>query len=173
MVEIRPLTDADIDAVAAVHVRAWQAGYSGIIPADYLAALEPAAQAKRRRNRPGPPGSHTLVAEDRDTIVGFTSYGPYRVDRGDGYNPAIGELYAVYVDPSRWGTGIGRKLFAAARAALTAAGYPTMRLWVLEENHRSRRFYERAGLVPDGERHIYTPRGSMVELPELRYATRL
>jgi GNAT superfamily N-acetyltransferase len=173
MVAIRPLTDADIDAVAAVHVRAWQAAYAGIIPAGYLAGLDPAAQAERRRRRPGPAGSQTLVADDGGTIVGFVSYGPYRVDGGDGCNPAIGELYAVYVDPPSWGAGIGRRLFGAARAALTAAGYPTMRLWVLQENHRSRRFYERAGLVPDGERNIYTPRGSTVELPELRYATRL
>jgi RimJ/RimL family protein N-acetyltransferase len=62
---------------------------------------------------------------------------------------------------------------AAARQALAAAGYPEYRLWVLEENHRARRFYERAGMAPDGDRDVYTPRGSSVALPEVRYAASL
>ena len=33
MLVLRPLTDADIDAVAAMQVRTWQAGYAGIMPA--------------------------------------------------------------------------------------------------------------------------------------------
>jgi GNAT superfamily N-acetyltransferase len=173
MVDIRPLNDADIDAVAAVQVRAWQAGYAGIIAADYLAGLDPADFARRRRDGTGPPGSQTLVAVDDDVIIGFASFGPYRVDRGAGHNPGIGEVYAIYVDPDRWGAGTGRKLFAAARAGLTAAGYPAMRLWVFEDNLRSRRFYERSGLRPDGERHLFSPHGSAVELPEVRYMTRL
>jgi len=44
---------------------------------------------------------------------------------------------------------------------------------VLEENQPARRFYERMGLAPDGAQHHYTPRGSTVELPEVRYAVRL
>jgi ribosomal protein S18 acetylase RimI-like enzyme len=173
MVTIRPLTDADIDAVAVVHVRAWQSGYAGIIAADYLAALDPAAFAAHRRARPGPPGSQTLVAVDGDTVTGFVSFGPYRVDRGAGHNPAIGELYAIYVDPERWRAGIGRKLLAAARAGLAEAGFPSFRLWVFEDNARSRRFYQRAGMTPDGGRHLYTPPGSTEELPEVRYSARL
>ena len=173
MVDIRPLIDADIDAVAAVHVRAWQAGYAGIIAADYLAGLDPADFARHRRDRTGPPGSQTLVAVDGDAIVGFASFGPYRVDRGAGHNPGIGEVYAIHVDPERWSAGTGRKLLAAACAGLTAAGYPAMRLWVFEDDHRSRRFYERAGLRPDGERHLFSPPGSTVQLPEVRYTTHL
>ena len=174
MVQIRPLADADIDAVAAVHVRAWQVGYAGIIPAEYLAGLNPAQFAeRRRRRRPGPDKAQTLVAEQDGVITGFAGFGPYRVDRGEGFNPAIGELYAIYVDPPRWSSGTGRKLLAAARAGLAEAGFPTMRLWVLEANHRSRRFYGKAGLTPDGERHLYTPSGTTVELPEIRYAARL
>jgi GNAT superfamily N-acetyltransferase len=129
--------------------------------------------AQHRRDRTGPPGSRTLVAVDGDRVIGFASFGPYRVDSGAGYNPAIGELYAIYVDPDRWSAGTGRKLLAAARAGLKEAGHPAMRLWVFEDNHRSRRFYGRAGLAPDGARQFYTPRGSTVRLPEVRYSGRL
>jgi GNAT superfamily N-acetyltransferase len=166
MVEIRELTEADIDAVAALHVRTWQAGYAGIIPVEVLDALDPGRFAARRRAQPVPAGARTVVADQDGTIVGFASFGP---DRDGG---GIGELYAIYVDPDRWGGGVGRRLFAAVRDGLGAA-YAGMRLWVLEENHRARRFYERAGMAADGARDFYTPPGGDAELPEIRYAMRL
>ena len=174
MLVIRPLTDADIDALAAMHVRTWQAGYAGIMPAEVLDALDQAAFAERRRSRNAPPGAQTLVAEDGDAIVGFVSFGPHcREPGGDEYVDGIGEIYAIYVAPERWGTGAGRALMAAARQALTAAGKAEMRLWVLVENSRARRFYEQAGMAPDGARDTFTPPGGTAELAEIRYAMRL
>ena len=161
------MAEADIDGVAAVHVRTWQIAYAGIVPADYLARLDPAVNAENRRTKPAPAGAQTIVAVDDGKILGFASFGPYRDE------PAGGELYAIYIDPDAWNRGIGRRLLDAARDGLRAAGFPDMRLWVLEENHQARRFYERMGLAPDGTRHYYTPRGTHVELPELRYATPL
>jgi len=175
MTEIRPLTESDIDAVAEVHVRTWRSAYAGIMPAEVLAALDPAVSAQRRRTRTTPPGAQTLVADDGGTIVGFVSFGPGRADQatGDAYDTSAGELYAIYVDPGHQGAGTGRLLFSAAHEALARAGFPVMRLWVLEENHPARRFYEHFGMRPDGTRQHYTPLGSTVELPELRYALRL
>jgi GNAT superfamily N-acetyltransferase len=49
-----------------------------------------------------------------------------------------------------WGTGLGRELMAAACRGLAAAGYEQATLWVLAGNARARRFYDRAGWVPDG-----------------------
>jgi ribosomal protein S18 acetylase RimI-like enzyme len=174
MLVVRDLAEEDIDAVAALNVRSWQAGYAGIVPADVLDALDPAAFAERRRSRSTPPGARTVVADDGGTIVGFASFGPYLLQQEqDTYDPAIGQLYAIYVDPDRWSTGAGRALMAAAREALAAAGYPEFRLWVLEDNHRARRFYERAGMAPDGDRDVYTPAGGSAALPEVRYAASL
>jgi GNAT superfamily N-acetyltransferase len=174
MLAVRAMTEADIDAVATVHVRTWQAGYAGIMPDAVLDTLDPAVNASRRRAAPPVAGARTLVAEEDGAIVGFTSFGPYRIQGRDGeYDPAIGELYAIYVTPGRWGTGAGRALMTACRDALAADGYPEFRLWVLEANDRARRFYERAGLAPDGAREMYTPRDSATELPEIRYAARL
>jgi len=166
MVEIRELTDADIDPVAALHVRAWQAGYAGIVPAEVLDALDPARFAARRRRQPTPSGAHTLVAEEDGVVVGFASFGPDRSEE------RAGELYAIYVDPEHWEAGVGGRLIAAARDALTPH-FAQLRLWVLEDNHRARRFYERHGLAPDGARDFYTPPGGTAELPEIRYAMRL
>ena len=168
MVEIRALTESDIDVLAQVHVRTWRSAYAGIVPAEVLDALDPAVWAERRRSRPAIPGAQTLVADDDGTVVGFASFGPSRQEES-----TAAELYAIYIDPDRQHRGTGELLFTAARAELTTAGFLRLQLWVFEENHPARRFYERMGMAPDGERDHYTPPGSTVELPEIRYAVRL
>jgi ribosomal protein S18 acetylase RimI-like enzyme len=175
MTEIRPLTDADIDALAEVYVRTWQSAYAGIIPAEVLDALDPAAWAERRRTHSAPPGTSILVAHDGGTLIGFANFGPSRVEqtRSDEYDMSAGELYAIYVDPRHQGAGAGKLLLTGAKEGLATAGFPEMRLWVLEENHPARRFYEHMGMAPTGERQHYTPSGSTAELPEIRYSVRL
>ncbi|MDG4823667.1 GNAT family N-acetyltransferase [Asanoa sp. WMMD1127] len=180
MVSIRSETLADIPEIAALHVRAWQVGYAGIIPAEVLDALDAGQRAAKRREWHGATQFHTLVATDGpdDAIVGFATVGPYRhqQDRTN-VDPTIGELLAIYLDPERVGTGVGRALLAAALDDLRESGYDEVRLWVLDANTRARRFYEAAGFRPDGERAAYAVNlrsgGDPVLLPELRYARRL
>ena len=59
-------------------------------------------------------------------------------------------LNGLYVRPEAWGTGVAAQLHDRAVEALRAAGAGTARLWVLEENLRARRFYERRGWQLDG-----------------------
>jgi RimJ/RimL family protein N-acetyltransferase len=49
-----------------------------------------------------------------------------------------------------------------ARSA--AAGYSSITLWVLRDNERARRFYERAGFAPDGATHVLTALAGVLEL---------
>ena len=107
-----------------------------------------------------PPGWATLVAEARGRVVGFASTGPSR-DEG-----AIGELYAIYVDPDEWSRGAGRTMITAAEAR-RAAEYVEATLWVLSDNSRARSFYEAAGWRCDGGRQVVERLG--VAAPEVRY----
>jgi putative acetyltransferase len=61
-------------------------------------------------------------------------------------------LHGFYVRPEHWGTGVARELHDAALAEL--ADCPEVKLWVLEENHRARRFYEREGWRSNGETRV-------------------
>ena len=177
MVQIRPEAPDDAEAIAAVHVRAWQAGYAGIMPDEVLARLNPAAWAQRRREVGTAEPEHpftTLLAEESGTLAGFATYGPYRIDQDrDDLDPRYGEILSMYVDPPRWGTGVGGALMTAALAGLRERGWRELRLWVLEENTRARRFYARAGLVPDGGRSTYELQRSggrpPLGLAEIRY----
>jgi ribosomal protein S18 acetylase RimI-like enzyme len=59
--------------------------------------------------------------------------------------PDAGHLARLYVDPERWGLGIGGELYAAAVDHLSARRFEQATLWVLEGNTRARNWYERLG----------------------------
>jgi ribosomal protein S18 acetylase RimI-like enzyme len=157
---IRPGTPDDAEAVARVQVRSWQAAYAHVLPAEALAGPSVERRAEQWRTWPPP-----LVAEVDGQIVGFVAVGAARDDDADG------ELYAIYVDPEHWGTGVGRGLIRAGERRLAELGYTDVVLWVLEDNPRARRFYEAAGWSHDGSRQPIDLFG--VSLPEVRYRKRL
>lgn len=163
MMTIRPETNDDVEAVVAVHIRTWQRAYRGILPDEVLDNLDPVAWAQRRRERYGNRESTALLAEADGKIAGFVHFGP---DRDE---PEYGEIYAIYVDPDQWGTGIGHALMSRA---LDELPQEQVRLWVFEANGRALRFYARYGLHPDGTRAMYTPRGSDFAAPEIRLTLR-
>jgi GNAT superfamily N-acetyltransferase len=81
--------------------------------------------------------------------------------------PEHGELCAIYVDPDRWGQGIGMALIAAARANLLALGYRKALLWVLAGNARAERFYRIDQWAADGRCRTDSVWG--VTVNEVRY----
>lgn len=154
---VRRATEADADAIAAVHVRTWQEAYRELFPPAQLDAIavEPRALAWRTQLA----GQVTAFVDE--DLTGFASVGPSR-ERG-----AAGEVYALYVLPERWGSGVARELLAAAAAELRAQGFAEATLWVLAENPRARAFYESCGWAADGKTRTAVHLG--VEVAELRY----
>jgi ribosomal protein S18 acetylase RimI-like enzyme len=123
----------------------------------------------------GTPSAETPSAVPQGGIVGYASYGPEtdvlsapwphpRTPGGE--QGRTGELYALYVRPAWWSTGTGRALMERVLARTAAAGYQSVVLWVLRDNWRARRFYERAGFAPDGATNVLERLG---EVPEVRY----
>jgi GNAT superfamily N-acetyltransferase len=161
---VRPAQPSDAAAVAGVHVRSWQGGSRGLLPDEYLDALRPEDRAARYTfGDPDPLAPLTIVAVEAGTICGFASIGPCQDGDADG----SGELLALYVDPDRWGLGIGRSLMVEARGRLLRHGFARARLWLLAGNRRAERFYRIDGWEPDGARR----QGEVWDLAvdELRY----
>ena len=157
---VRLGTADDAEGVARVQVETWQAAYAHALPAEQLQALSMEAAVERHRRWPP-----TFVAEDGGRIVGFVSVGKSRDPGTDG------ELFAIYVHPEHWGTGVGRALIEAGEAELRKLGHQDAILWVLDDNPRARRFYELAGWSPDGaarDIHIFG-----FDVSEVRYAKTL
>ena len=164
-VTCRAMTSADIDAVAELHVRGWQAAYRGLMPQGFLDGMSPAAQAARRRAQGVDAGE--VVAEAGGRVLGWASVGPYRDGHGDAPAPGCGELNAIYVLPTATGRGVGRVLLTYAQGELRRRGLLPALLWVVVANTGARRFYERAGWYADGATHDYEVAGAT--LPEARY----
>ncbi|MHA3022334.1 N-acetyltransferase family protein [Mycobacterium sp. BMJ-28] len=148
VVEVRDAVPADALAVAETHVRSWQVGYAGWISQKYLDALRADERAGRYRfeRMDQVNGPYTLVAVERSVVCGHVTIGRLREhNSGD-----CGEIWSLYVDPARWGSGVGSALLAAACKALGQAGYGVAYLWVSSTNAGARRFYARAGWTIEG-----------------------
>ena len=95
--------------------------------------------------------------------MGFSGVGLAR----PGDDPALGELFTIYVLPEEWGQGVGKALMTRALERMRGEGFAEAVLWVLEDNPRTRRFYELAGWHADGEVTEQEWLGSVVR--EVRY----
>jgi len=163
-VEVRRASVSDAADIADVHVRTWQASYAHVFGSERLAGLDVARRVEgwtRALNA----GEPVFVADDEGRVVAFVSVGA--ASDLDG----IGELYAIYALPAAWGGGAGPALMRAAIDALRDAGYRDAILWVLEDNPRARRFYEREGWDADGGRKEDDFLG--VRVAEVRYRIKL
>jgi ribosomal protein S18 acetylase RimI-like enzyme len=140
MVEIRRATPADARGLAEVHIRTWRISYAGLLPEATLARLSVSARARRWAQLLHEGTEPTWAAFDGARAIGFSSSGPAR----DRDAPARLELYSLYVDPDKHGTGVGASLLQ--RSVENAAAY----LWVLKGNARAIRFYEKNGFALDG-----------------------
>lgn len=159
---VREARPEDADEIARVHVGTWQAAYREMVPDDYLDGLDVDARvsAYERFGILSDPSRPMWVAEMGGAIVGFVNVGPSRDE------PELGELYAIYVSRDSWSKGVGRSLIEVGVEWLRAR-YAQATLWVLAENERTRRFYERAGWYFDGATKEDDLRGFV--LKEVRY----
>jgi len=170
-VTARAATVDDARAIAEIHVAGWRFAYRGQMPDELLASLSVDEREEKRKQwlrEPPTPEHRTWVAEAPDgRIAGFAISGPERAE-----GPAAGraEIYAIYVDPARIGSGVGRALFEWSVGDLQVRGFVDVVLWVLDTNARARRFYEAAGMAADGGTKRATFGG--VELTEVRYLWR-
>jgi ribosomal protein S18 acetylase RimI-like enzyme len=180
VVVIRAGSAADAAQIAEVQRESWFDAYTGIIAdeiIDRVTALDDGARV--RQSFKTRPWQRMIVAvpdgEDGGGggIVGYAAFGPETDVLGapwphplstDGEERRVAELYALYVRPAWWSTGTGRALMDRVLARSVAAGYSSVTLWVLRDNRRARRFYERAGFAPDGATNVLTGLGDVLEV---------
>lgn len=137
----RHATDADLLALAALERDANLAALAHVFAPERHPFPFDAVLARWR-----------LVLDDPAAVV--------LVRDADGRRPGL-DLYLAYDDetirhlavhPDRWGRGLAATAMAAAVADMARRGTPEAFLWVLEENDRARRFYERLGWQAGPER---------------------
>jgi GNAT superfamily N-acetyltransferase len=130
--------------LAAVQERASVAALAHIFPSERCPYPRPAVHA-RWAAAVAEPQTWTLIALDDGEPVGAACV-------------SSEWLEGLYVVPERWGTGLAGELHDRAIEIVCGLEFALCQLWVLEDNARARRFYERRGWRENGETRV-------VELP--------
>src|SRR5262249_25136494 len=126
-VNVRRAVREDAEAMARVHWLSANTAYGRDDPLDRrLAAAERLFDEA---------GTHpVLPADDDGNVLGILTLGD-------------DELYAIYVHPDHWGTGVGQALLDRADEQL-AETCEVASLTCMVSNTRARAFYERNGWLP-------------------------
>ena len=146
--------------MSLLHALGWRAAYRDSIPAGYLdreITDDRWVPVFRQNYKEGV--YHGLLLYDGDRPLCCATYGPARVDQSAGDTicdfsspdlAAWGELVSLYSHPDHWEQGHGSLVIEEVLNRVKATGCPGCFLYVLRENERARRFYEKHGFVWDG-----------------------
>lgn len=178
--QIRIATPDDAAALGAMHVASWLETYVGLLPDKMLASLSVEARAAAwAKIMQEPATAHSTViylAELQAMIVGFGTCGAQRTEslKTKDYD---GEVSAIYVLRKFQKRRIGVRLFHSMSSDLIRRGFNAAALWVLRENLRARRFYERLGGKLIAEREDVRDGTVLIELaygwPDLKKLERM
>src|SRR5687767_14341976 len=123
--ELREPTAADADAIATILIAGWRSAYREIFDASVIDSPE-FEDERRARWRTGLGSGQSakdpkiVVAEESGVVVGWVSFGS---PRQPGPDPKVGELWGLYVDPTRWGSGAATALAGRVLEDIAAAGF--------------------------------------------------
>lgn len=141
--EIRYITkNENLLEIGKLYESSWKYAYKGILPQDYLDHI-PMGQWVDSINGAG---LNSLVLIDQGRIIGTASFCKSRWEMYSDY----GEVVSIYFLPDYIGKGYGRLLLGKCIEELKQSGFNKVLLWVLEDNHRARKFYEKYGFIYSG-----------------------
>ncbi|MBA3857991.1 MAG: hypothetical protein C0507_13890 [Cyanobacteria bacterium PR.3.49] len=144
---LRPATESDAEALAAVHYQSINATFSTLIP-EYVQSRSLADFENIWRERVLSPTSFTCILMRGQETVGFVSAGPSRDEDAD---DKCGSVDRIYLHPSVWEKRLGARLLRWCEENLQERKFNRVQLWVFEPNARAIRFYERNGYKHDGK----------------------
>lgn len=139
--EIRYITSTDNKmTISKIYAESWKYAYKGMIPQAYLDSISEEQWVANLGNS----DRKTIICIDDGIIVGTSSFSASRLERFAGW----GEIISIYLLPDYIGKGYGKRLIEYAVSELKKLGYKDIFLWVLEENIRAKKFYEKVGFIP-------------------------
>ena len=150
-VKLRKAEPKDATALGHIQVTSWRSAFRNIASDNFLDHMvSEENQAEDWKEILGEEEPVIYIAEFANVPVGYAWAQP----EDDDSVAWDAELISMHILPAYKRQGIGRKLFAATAAQLKEQGCQSIYLWVLEENHPARKFYEALGGQLAGKRTI-------------------
>lgn len=141
--EIRHMLPSDDRiAISDIYEKSWKFAYKGIVPQSYLDSIPSGRWADSIDGA----GKYNAIVVENGEFVGTSCFCKSRFPELENF----GEIVSLYLLPDYVGRGYGKKLMEYVLGELKKLGYSDIFLWVLEENVRARKFYERFGFTADG-----------------------
>ena len=137
---IRTATPDEVEVLLEIQKASAVAGFGHVFPQDKY-PFPSEAVLDRWQKAVDDPAEVVVLAEFDGAAVGLAAVRAEWLD-------------ALYVVPSCWGMGVGPRLHDHALAWIRDFGCERGNLWVLEQNTRARRFYEKRGWRLNGETRI-------------------
>ena len=137
--EVREAILKDVETISRIYALSWKEGYRGIISEKYLDALKEDYWISFFTKGIEEKTIFAKVLLDNNLIIGCIAYGMARESAYEGW----GEIYSLYLLPNYYDRGLGSLLINEAMQEFKEAHHKGIYLWVLEENKRARRFYEK------------------------------
>jgi ribosomal protein S18 acetylase RimI-like enzyme len=163
-IEIRSATLRDAASVAQIHAASAAAAYRGLVDEAHLQFMPIEKRTAYWKEAIDYGEPQVFVAVDGGQLVGFVGFDRSRDPKT---KPTVGEIWAIYVEPGRWNSGVGLALWDAAREGLQDEGCTSVTVWIPLDNERALRFHELAGF----KRELNTARTATVggvKLQEIR-----
>ena len=140
--EYRKVRPSEADIIADIHAKSWQITYTGILTDAFLGhdIWDNRRQVWQKRFAEFTENECICVAVDNDTVIGFVCvYG----NADENWGSLIDNLHIL---PEFKGRGIGKRLMQeAAKWVMERYANTKIHLWVYEDNHAARAFYEKMG----------------------------
>jgi ribosomal protein S18 acetylase RimI-like enzyme len=93
-----------------------------------------------------------VVIVDDEQVVGMALAEPFKDRDGAGpVMPGAGHISMVFVDPDRWGEGLGGHLLRYLHIEMCDTTWAKASLWTRATNDRARRLYSRRGYELTGD----------------------
>ena len=145
------------------HISCFLSAYKGIVPDDYLNNLlmEKEQLVEKYIKRLTDQGNCEYYCVINDgKMIGFLIINKSH----DEINFCIGEIWAIYLIKEFWDKGYGKEMLNFAINELKRVDNKEIFLWVLEENIRARKFYEKNKFSFDGTKGEQVYGKSLVKL---------
>ena len=154
----------DCDVLGKIHSESLKVAFKDIIP-DYVLKNDFCVERRTKRfvSELSETSPKTAIIFEGSEPAGLISFGECRYGNND---KSWIEIWRVYLTPKFWGSGVAKELMEWGINEILKENFRNIELWVLEDNIRAQKFYEKVGFKHDNTVQIID---MGKELKELRY----